>query len=345
MGEGKAEVWQGTLALMVLTTLDALGEQHGYGIARRIEQTSGDRLSVNPGTLYPTLLKLEQEGYIESRWGVSDNNRRARFYRLTRAGRHQIQHEREQWELANDIMARFLSRGEGAMRRLRALLLRIAGLFGRSRSDADIEDELQAHVETARGGSSPRRPATARRRERLARAACGSLTAAGEAYRERRGLPAIETLWRDVRYGVRVLAKTPGFTARRDDLARARHRRQHHDLSAARRGELPRPAGCRCHTSSSRFVRSATAAGAGRRAAIARSARRSGGSFAISRRRSRACSRLVTRDSTSRRAAKFATSKGCGCPAASSPCSESGPSSDGCSRPRRIVPAAATSAR
>jgi PadR family transcriptional regulator PadR len=111
MGD-KTEVWQGTLALMVLTTLEALGEQHGYGIARRIEQTSGDRLSVNPGTLYPTLLKLEQEGYIESSWGISDNNRRARFYRLTRAGKRQLQRERQQWELANDIMARFLAPGD-----------------------------------------------------------------------------------------------------------------------------------------------------------------------------------------------------------------------------------------
>jgi DNA-binding PadR family transcriptional regulator len=76
----KTEVWQGTLALMVLTTLEALGAQHGFGIARRIEQTSGERLSVNPGTLYPTLLKLEQEGSITSKWGVSENGRRARFY-------------------------------------------------------------------------------------------------------------------------------------------------------------------------------------------------------------------------------------------------------------------------
>ena len=86
MGD-KTDVWQGTLALMVLKTLDTMGPQHGYGIARRIEQTSGARLIVNYGTLYPALLKLEQEGAIASAWGVSDNNRRAKFYRLTRAGR------------------------------------------------------------------------------------------------------------------------------------------------------------------------------------------------------------------------------------------------------------------
>jgi PadR family transcriptional regulator PadR len=106
----KTDVWQGTLALMVLKTLEVLGPQHGFGIARRIEQTSGDRLQLNPGTLYPTLLKLEQEGFVKSVWGVSDNNRRARFYRLTRAGRAEIQHETREWELATDILARFLTR-------------------------------------------------------------------------------------------------------------------------------------------------------------------------------------------------------------------------------------------
>ena len=97
MGE-KADVWQGTLALMVLKTLDTMGAQHGYGIARRIEQTSGDLLAVNYGTLYPALLKLEQEGYIKSEWGVSDNNRKAKFYALTRAGRTQMDRELANWE-------------------------------------------------------------------------------------------------------------------------------------------------------------------------------------------------------------------------------------------------------
>jgi PadR family transcriptional regulator len=105
----KTDVWQGTLALMVLTTLHALGPQHGFGVARRIEQTSGDRLSVNPGTLYPTLLKLEQEGCIASKWGVSENGRRARFYQLTRAGRKQLERETRQWQTTSDIIARFLA--------------------------------------------------------------------------------------------------------------------------------------------------------------------------------------------------------------------------------------------
>src|SRR5947208_6258772 len=108
MGE-KADVWQGTLALMVLKTLEALGLLHGYGIARRIEQTSGDLLSVNYGTLYPALLKLEQEGTIESEWGVSDNNRKAKFYKLTRAGRKQLERETHDWKQAQAILAKFLS--------------------------------------------------------------------------------------------------------------------------------------------------------------------------------------------------------------------------------------------
>src|ERR1700704_4680705 len=110
--EPKTDVLQGTLALMVLTTLETLGPLHGYGIARRIEQTSGDLLSVNYGTLYPALLKLEQEGYISSEWGVSDNNRKAKYYNLTRAGRKQLEREAREWEQTTTILARFLSPGE-----------------------------------------------------------------------------------------------------------------------------------------------------------------------------------------------------------------------------------------
>jgi PadR family transcriptional regulator PadR len=105
----QAEVWQGTLALMVLKTLETLGPQHGYGIARRIEQTSGDRLIVNYGTLYPALLKLEQEGAIAAQWGTSENGRRAKFYRLTKAGRGRLEKETADWENATSILARFLA--------------------------------------------------------------------------------------------------------------------------------------------------------------------------------------------------------------------------------------------
>jgi PadR family transcriptional regulator, regulatory protein PadR len=113
MGD-KSEVWQGTLALMVLKTLESMGPLHGYGIARRIEQISGDQLSLNYGTLYPALLKLEQEGFINSEWGVSENNRRARFYRLTRSGRTQLKKEAREWEQATSILARFLAPEEQA---------------------------------------------------------------------------------------------------------------------------------------------------------------------------------------------------------------------------------------
>ncbi len=108
MGD-KTDIWQGTLALMVLKTLDVMGPQHGYGLARRIEQTSGGALSVNYGTLYPALLKLEQEGYVSSEWGASDNNRRAKYYRLTRAGRRRLAEESREWERTTAILARFLA--------------------------------------------------------------------------------------------------------------------------------------------------------------------------------------------------------------------------------------------
>lgn len=112
MSNAKVDVWQGTLALMVLKTLDSMGPQHGYGIARRIEQTSDDLLSVNYGTLYPALLKLEQEGFIEAEWGVSENNRKAKFYSLTRAGRKQLERAAREWERTTGIIARFFAPGE-----------------------------------------------------------------------------------------------------------------------------------------------------------------------------------------------------------------------------------------
>jgi PadR family transcriptional regulator, regulatory protein PadR len=108
----KTDVWQGTLALMVLKTIETMGPLHGYGIARRIEQTSGDLLSLNYGTLYPALLKLEQEGAISSEWGLSENNRKAKFYKLTPAGRRQLHKEARNWEQTTAILARFLAATE-----------------------------------------------------------------------------------------------------------------------------------------------------------------------------------------------------------------------------------------
>jgi PadR family transcriptional regulator len=112
MSADRSDVFHGTLALMILRTLEGLGPQHGYGIARRIEQTSGHQLALNQGTLYPALLKLEQMGWISSRWGASENNRRARYYAITRAGRKQLKAETENWSRASDIIARFLEPSE-----------------------------------------------------------------------------------------------------------------------------------------------------------------------------------------------------------------------------------------
>ena len=108
----KQDVWQGTLALMILKTLHSMGALHGYGIARRIEQTSGDLLSVNYGTLYPALLKLEQDGYISSEWGLSENNRRAKYYRLTAAGKRQLAAATETWDVFAEAMTKIMRTAE-----------------------------------------------------------------------------------------------------------------------------------------------------------------------------------------------------------------------------------------
>jgi PadR family transcriptional regulator, regulatory protein PadR len=109
MGENKSDVLQGTLDLMVLKTLESMGTLHGYGIARRIEQVSGNTLSLNQGTIYPALLRLEQRGWIKAEWGLSETNRRAKFYSLSRTGRKQVERETENWERVAATMARFLA--------------------------------------------------------------------------------------------------------------------------------------------------------------------------------------------------------------------------------------------
>jgi transcriptional regulator len=109
MGENKSDVLQGTLDLMVLKTLEAMGPLHGYGVARRIEQVSDNGLSLNQGTIYPALLRLQQRGWIQAEWGVSETNRRAKFYSLSRIGRKKIAEETENWERIAGTMARFLA--------------------------------------------------------------------------------------------------------------------------------------------------------------------------------------------------------------------------------------------
>jgi len=114
MTQRRGEVLQGTLDLIVLKTLEALGPLHGYGIAVRIQQVSADLLRLNQGTLYPALLRLEQRGWISSKWGVSENNRKAKYYALTRLGRKQLAAETENWERMAALIARLLGRTEGA---------------------------------------------------------------------------------------------------------------------------------------------------------------------------------------------------------------------------------------
>jgi len=109
----KTDVWLGTLALMILKTLETMGPLHGYGIARRIEQVSGNKLAVNYGTIYPALLRLEQEGRVSAEWGVSENNRRAKYYSLTRAGRKHAASETRTWNQTTAILERFLAPEEG----------------------------------------------------------------------------------------------------------------------------------------------------------------------------------------------------------------------------------------
>jgi len=143
----KTDVRQGTLALMILKTLETLGPLHGYGIARRIEQTSGGRLTLNYGTVYPAMLKLEQEGFIASEWGSSENNRKAKYYRLTRAGRAT---EKGGTRVAGDHghhVALPELRRAGIMRRLRSFLARLAGPFGRARREREWTAEFESHLE------------------------------------------------------------------------------------------------------------------------------------------------------------------------------------------------------
>lgn len=112
MGESKSDVLQGTLDLMVLKTLESMGPLHGYGIARRIEQVSGNGISLNQGTIYPALLRLQQRGWVKAEWGTSETGRRAKFYSLSRIGRKQIEEETENWERVAATMARFLAPSE-----------------------------------------------------------------------------------------------------------------------------------------------------------------------------------------------------------------------------------------
>ena len=225
------DVRQGTLALMVLKTLDVLGPLHGYGIARRIEQISGDLLTVNQGTLYPVLLKLEQEGSIASEWGASENNRKARFYRLTRQGRKQLQAEARSWEQTSGDHRTILCRESAGpeMKTLRRLFQRLTSWATSAQDEELLRAEIEEHIamqtaENLRAGLSP----IEARRQALLK--FGNVEAIKEIYRDQRGLPFMETLVRDTRHALRRLRKTPAFTAAVHPDAGAGYRREHRHL-------------------------------------------------------------------------------------------------------------------
>ena len=204
MGD-KKDVWQGTLALMILKTLEAMGPLHGYGIARRIEQTSGNLLSLNYGTLYPALLKLEQEGAVASEWGASENNRKAKFYRLTRSRAAPVAggDPRLGADHGNSGALSVAARGPG-MNHLRAWLLRFTGIFTCKSREHEMAEELESHLQmhiadNLRAGMSPEEA------RRVAMVALGGVENTKQAYRDRSTIPWIESLMQDLRFARRQL--------------------------------------------------------------------------------------------------------------------------------------------
>ena len=193
----KLDVKQGTLALMILKTLEVLGPLHGYGVARRIEETSKNRLTLNYGTLYPALLKLEQEGFITAEWRQSENNRRAKFYSLTAAGRKQLAREAREWNQTADLIAAFLApRAGGTMRYLRAALARIAGLFTGRRARRRSPRRAAGASRHGDRREHSARHASATPRAAQAMLASGGLTAGGRGGpRAARAAVARERCW------------------------------------------------------------------------------------------------------------------------------------------------------
>ena len=210
----KIDVKQGTLALMILRTLEVLGPLHGYGVARRIEETSKNRLTLNYGTLYPALLKLEQEGFVNAEWRQSENNRRAKYYALTAAGRKQLAREARDWHRTADLIAAFLAPRTGGRHEVLSCRAR-AHRADSSRAiarDDELREELQAHLEmeTAENIRRGMPPDEARRagadRIRRAHRRGGSGARAARA-------PWLESLAADVKYALRSLRHSPAFTA------------------------------------------------------------------------------------------------------------------------------------
>jgi transcriptional regulator len=211
----KAEVMRGTLDLMVLQTLASLGPQHGYAIGARIEQVSSGTLTLNMGTLYPGLMRLEQQGLVKGEWGVTENNRQARFYAITAAGT-KAAHRRAEGVGSDGECHANAPRGSGVtppaiLSTLREWTRRVWGALSGRRTDRDIERELAGHIalaedELRRRGHAPREAA------RLARVNAGGLTQAVEAIRDQRGLPWLASSWLDIKLGLRLLVRNWGLT-------------------------------------------------------------------------------------------------------------------------------------
>ena len=195
MSEDKIDLLKGTLDLLVLQILSSMGPLHGYGVARRLEQTSGDELAMNEGTIYASLVRLEQRRLIKTSWGTSENNRRAKYYSLTRAGEKALTAETTNWTRLATVIGRVLATGgrreRPMMRYAQEALARLTAIFRKRTLDLELDEELSAHLDllTQRNVQRGMSPDEARRQAVLQ---MGGLTAAKALHREARGLPRAE---------------------------------------------------------------------------------------------------------------------------------------------------------
>ena len=213
--QSKLDLLQGTLDLMVLQTLASMGPQHGYGVARRIEQVSGDAILLNQGTIYASLVRLQQRGWISAEWGASENNRKAKFYAITAQGRKQLAEDTAYWCRLAGVMGRVLSMpsegGNSMIDSLRRALNRLRSFFRKDPLDRDLNAEMATHLEFAveenlRRGMSPEEA----RRQAMVR--FGGIDQARQQHRETRGLPTLDIFLQDLRYTLRTLRRDHAFT-------------------------------------------------------------------------------------------------------------------------------------
>ena len=219
MAESKSDILQGTLDLMVLKTLDAMGPMHGYGIARRIEQISEEALQVNQGTIYLCLIRLVQKGWITAEWGTSENNRKAKFYSISKAGRKQLAAEARNWERVSGVIGTVAAarREEGMMMAaLRRIGARVAAFFTGRALDRDFEQELASHLAMQTDEQHPPRHDAGAGAPRGAASAWAARSPLQQQHREVRGLPALESIVQDLRFAFRLIAKEPLVLGRGD---------------------------------------------------------------------------------------------------------------------------------